>query len=326
MTIDRRNFMIGTAAVAGASLVSNLVPFRGAVAASAKSGTQVPGFYRTKVGAIEVTSLLDGGMAFGDTLMSNTNEKDLASAKADSFLPAGNSFPGYVNGFVVNTGSKVTLIDTGAMGMAQSLGQLLPNLRAAGIQPTQVDEIILTHAHPDHTNGLLNADGSKAFPDAPVRIAEQELAFWFDDTKMAVYPDKKQLFEIARKNLGPYKASGQLQTYQANTDFGGGLSAVALYGHTPGHSGVRVSDGKDQLLIWGDIVHVPALQFTHPQASIAFDTDSTQARTTRAKIFDETATDRIRVGGMHLAFPAIGHLSRRGQGYDFVPQMWEASI
>lgn len=322
MKLDRRDFIIGGAVVAGVAAVAPYIHTKTASAQGAAS-TQVAGYYRTKVGSIEVTSLLDGGMTLGDSLMLNTNPSDLAKAKEDNFLKAGSEFPAYVNGFVINTGKKIFLVDTGARGMAESLGRLSNNLSAAGYAPDSIDEVILTHAHPDHTNGLLDTMGAMVFPEAKIRIAAAELAFWFDDQTKTSKPDMAPMVDIVRANLKPYQDKGHIQTFQSNTNFGGGVSAVDLSGHTPGHSGVRVSEGDDQLLIWGDIVHVPALQFEHPEASIAFDVDIEKARASRKKLFDEVATDRIRIAGMHLTFPGIGYLARRGQGYDFIPQAWE---
>ncbi len=325
MKLDRRNFMIGSAMAAGVAAVSPYIHIKPANAQTAAS-TQVPGYYRTKVGNIEVTSLLDGGMRLGDSLMIGTNPSTLAKAKEDNFIKAGPDFPAYVNGFVINTGKKIILVDTGARGMSAGLGQLAGNLSAAGYSADRVDEVILTHAHPDHTNGLLDAAGAMMFPNAKVRISANELAFWFDEQTKTDKPDMVPMVDIARANLKPYQDKGHIQTFQSNSNFGDGVSAVELSGHTPGHSGVRVSDGNDQLLIWGDIVHIPALQFAHPDASIAFDVDAEKARASRKKLFDEVATDRIRIAGMHLTFPGFGHLSRRDKGYDFIPQAWEMGV
>jgi len=318
--------MIGAGiATAGAILAPALssVP---AAAAAPQAGAQAPGFYRTKVGSIGVTCLLDGGMTLGDDLMLKAREKDLKRAKVESFIAEGKEFPAYVNAFLINTGKKVTLVDTGGKGMAPGLGNLQSNLKAAGVSAAQVDEIIITHAHPDHTNGLLDDKGRPAFAKAKVRIAAEELDFWFNAENAAKFADKKMMFDLARKNLGPYKDAGRIETFAADADLGGGLSAVALPGHTPGHSGVRVSDGSEQLLIWGDIIHVPALQFEHPDISIAFDLDPDQARATRKAILDEVASDRIRIAGMHLVFPAAGYAVPRGTYYKFVPQAWEINV
>lgn len=326
MTLDRRNFMAGTATVAGVAIMAPYLSGGSANATSSVSGSQNKGYYRTKVGAIEVTSLLDGGMSLGDSLMLNTSPSVLSKAKEENFIKSGTNFPAYVNAFVVNTGKKIVLVDTGARGMAETLGHVSENLIAAGYSIDMIDEVIITHAHPDHTNGLLDIDGGMMFPKAKIKISAKELGYWFDKQAMASAGDKRQMFEIAQRNLKPYQDKGHIETFQDNANLGGGLSAVDLPGHTPGHSGVRVSDGKEQLLIWGDIVHVPALQFAHPEASIAFDVDVEAARMTRSRIFDEVFSDKLRVAGMHLCFPAIGNLAKRGEGYNFIPQMWETAL
>lgn len=324
--MDRRNFIVGTGiAAAGVALAPALtIP---SVQAAAPQGTkQAPGYYRTKVGSIEIVSLSDGGMTLGDELMLKTDPATLAAAKEKYYIKAGKEFPAYVNGYVINTGKKVTLVDTGAKGFAPTLGNLLSNLNESGISSEQVDEVVLTHAHPDHTNGLLNDAGARAYARAKVRLSEDELNFWFSDEQMAKYADKKMMFDLARKNLGPYKEAGQIETFKLGADLGGGIHSLSLSGHTPGHSGFRISDGKEQFLIWADLVHVPAVQFEHPDASIAFDIDPDTARATRNKIFSEVAADRLRVAGMHLAFPGIGHVAKSGNGYAFVPQMWETGV
>lgn len=324
MSLNRRNFLAGSAMAAGVAVASPYLSGKAMAGPPVSSAGNV-GYYRTKVGDIEVTSLLDGGMTLGDSLMLNVKDSDLEKAREDNFIKAGKEFPAYVNAFVINTGKKLVLVDTGARGMAETLGHVSNNLIAAGYSADMIDEVIITHAHPDHTNGLLGASGAMAFPKAKVKIAAKELAYWFDDKAMSAAGEKKQMFDIARANLKPYQDKGHIETFQSGADLGGGVSMVDLPGHTPGHSGVRVSDGAAQMLIWGDIVHVPALQFAHPEASIAFDVDVEGARASRQKIMAQAAHDKIRVAGMHLCFPAIGHVAKRGNGYDFIPQMWEMS-
>jgi len=154
-------------------------------------------------------------------------------------------------------------------------------------------------------------------------LSEEELNYWFSDEKMAAVPEKKMMFDLARKNIGPYKDAGQVETFKLGADLGGGIHSLALPGHTPGHSGLRISDGMEQFLIWADLIHIPAVQFEHPDISIAFDTDPDMAKTTRAKILAEVAADRLRIAGMHLVFPGIGHVTKNGSGYAFEPQAWE---
>lgn len=324
MTIDRRDFMIAGGIVAAGAVMAPLLAQSVSARGDVNAKAQAPGYYSTKIGSLRVTSLLDGGMTLGDELMLNATPDVLRKAREDQFITGHTKdFPAYVNAFVVESAKKVTLIDTGGVGMAPNLGHVRGNLQAAGYALSQINEIILTHAHPDHTNGLLDGVGTRLYENAVVRLHEAELAFWFDDAQREKYKDKAMLFDAARKNLGPYKEAGRIETYKSGADFGGGLSSVFLPGHTPGHSGVRVSDGAAQLMIWGDIVHVPAVQFAHPSVSIAFDLDPAQAAATRTKIFDELAADRIALAGMHLVFPARGHLAKDGAGYRFVAEYYD---
>lgn len=326
MTIDRRDFMIGAGiAVGGAALAPAMGIMSSAHAATAPQG-QAPGYYRTKVGGITVTTILDGSMEMANDLFTKAQPEMIEAARAQYFLPKDGPFPAYINAFLIQSGGKNILIDTGAQGFGPTMGRTKGTLSAIGIAPEAIDEIILTHAHPDHANGLLNEQGGIAFKNAVLKVCEADVNFWYDDAAMAKYAAKKMMFDTARKNLGPYKESGQLQTFKFDADLGRGLSSVGLPGHTPGHTGVMVADGKEQLLIWGDIVHNAFLQFDHPEQTLAYDLDEHVAAATRKKIFDRVAADRLRIAGMHLPFNAIGHLAKRGDGYHFVPQRWEADI
>ncbi len=329
MSFDRRNFMIGSAVIAGAAALSSWVkPSLAGTDSMAvpKESKQAPGYYRTKVGNITVTTILDGAMQMPNEIFINATPEIIKESRNRHFIPQDGPYPAYINSFLIETGDKKILIDTGAKNYIPTTGHTMGILNMLGVSPLQIDEIILTHAHPDHANGLLDDAGGIAFPKSVVKVCTPEVDFWFSDDQMAKFADKKGLFDSARTNLTPYKTSGQLQTYKPDADLGNGLSSVALPGHTPGHSGVMVSDGTAQLLIWGDIVHNAFLQFDYPEQSLSFDTDADAARATRAKIFDRTATDRLRIAGMHLPMGAIGHLAKRGNGYDFVPQWWETNI
>ena len=277
-----------------------------------------------KVGSVEVTAVLDGGMVFAPTLFPKTSAEDAAKAQEAAFQEPG-PIKAYLNTFVIKTGGKLILVDSGYGGEGgASVGKLMKNLMVAGYTPADFTDIYLTHAHPDHVSGLVDVAGGMVFPKAQLRLNETELQFWFDDAALAKAPEgAKGLFAAARKALTPYKEAERVATFKGGADLGQGISTINLAGHTPGHSGFRIADGKEQLVIWGDIVHAPVLQFAHPDWSIAFDTDAAQAAETRAKIFDEMATDRVRVAGMHLVFPALGHVSKAGTGYVYTPQIWE---
>lgn len=329
MGFDRRNFIKTVMAGTAAGMAANFFGIKGVVAAdkgeSMNHQEQVPGIYRTKIGDIELTSIFDGGMEMGPAIVLNADEKEIKRMKDKAFIQE-SYIPGYLNSFVVKARGKLILIDTGYGKGAGATGQLLKNLAAAGFKPEMFDEILLTHAHPDHVGGMVDDTGALVFKNASVRLSEKELSFWYDDAQKSKFSEKAIMFDAARKNLGPYKDAGRIGTFKDNADLGGGLWAVDLPGHTPGHSGFRVSSGDEDLLIWGDIIHMQSLQFAHPEWGLSFDIDAEQAKITRRKILDKVVTDRTRIGGMHLSFPGLGHVEKSGEVYAFAPQKWEAKL
>lgn len=330
MSFDRRNFIKTAAFGTIAGLAASYIGVKSAQAAEGEPGTtectgQVPGIYRTKLRDIAVTSIFDGGMQMGPAIILEPDEAEINRLKEKEFIKE-SYIPGYLNTFVVSSSGNLTLIDTGFGKGASSTGNLLNNLKAAGFSPDMFNQVLLTHAHPDHVNGLVDEKGTPVFKNASIRLSDQELAFWYDDAQKSKLSDKAMMFDAARHNLDPYKALGRIETFIANADLGGGITAVDLPGHTPGHSGFRIASGSDQLLIWGDIIHMQSLQFAHPEWGLAYDIDADQAKTTRRKILDEVVTDRLRIGGMHLSFPGLGNVEKSGEAYAFVPQKWEADL
>ena len=329
MSINRRKLLQGAGAVTAIAAtlpLSRIASASPTVSAISPVRTgQVPGIYRTKVGSMEITSILDGGMELGLGLFLKATPDEAEKLQREAFVTPG-PVRAYVNAFVINTGSKIILVDSGGGSMmGPTLGRLQQNLFAAGFRPSDINEILLTHAHIDHVSGLVNAAGLPVFPQAQVRINDIELQYWYDDEIMGkALKETQPLFRGARRALDPYKNASLIQTFKMGADLGNGITTVDLSGHTPGHTGFRFSDGADQLLIWGDIVHAPVLQFAHTDWAIAFDVDAAKATETRKKILDQVSTDRIRIAGMHLSFPAIGHAAKAGRRkYEFVPQVWE---
>lgn len=307
-----------------ASLVVTLLVGATAEAAAPQQKTQAPGYYRMMLGEIELTVLFDGIFQM-DTqkLLTNITPKQLDAALARSFLksPVDTS----VNGFLVNTGSKLVLIDTGAGTIfGSSLGRLLSNLKASGYGPDQVDEIYITHMHGDHVGGL-SADGKPVFPKAVVRAAQQEADFWLSQAHLDAAPeDRKDGYRNAMNMLNPYISAGKFKPFSGDTELVPGVRAMATPGHTPGHT-VYVIESKDQkLLLWGDLMHVAAAQFPDPSVTILFDTDSGMAGEQRKKVFADAANGAFWIAGAHLSFPGIGHLRTAGSGYTFIPANYAA--
>ena len=174
---------------------------------------------------------------------------------------------------------------------------------------------------PDHIGGALDGDAAR-FPNASVHVNDAELAFWTDPANAASVPDAiRPWFDLAGKVVAAY--GDRVQPFQSDADLGGGLSAVVLPGHTPGHSGYRVSSGTAQALLWGDSTVVASLQFVHPDAGIVFDTDSAEAAVTRRRVLDMAVADRMLVSGTHMPFPGFGHVATRGEAYAWVPEEWK---
>lgn len=290
-----------------------------ACAAAPQQKTQVPGWYRTMVGDFEVTALYDGYIDLdAKQLLKFTRPGEIDRGMARAFEP-GPTVQTSVNGFLVNTGQQLILVDTGARGFSPNLGHLAENLKSAGYDPSQVDLVLLTHLHADHVNGLETADGKLAFPNAQVMASAPEAAFWLSDDNKAKAPkDMQGFFDMAKAAVTPYQAAGHWKTFEPNAKIASGVTAVAT-GHTPGHSSYLFESNGQKLLVMGDMVHVGSVQFARPDVAIAFDTDNQRAIATRKQWFARAAKDKLLLAGAHVTFPGLGHLRAEGKGYVWVP-------
>ena len=306
------------AAIALGAVISFIQP---ACASAPMAAPQASGYYRIMVGDIEVTALSDGTIDFPmDTLLRGESPAQIRAAFAKAFqkLPAESS----MNQFLVNTGSRLVLVDTGAGAFyGPTLGNTVASLRAAGYTPEQVDEVVITHMHADHTGGLVH-DGKPAFPNAIVRIARAEVDFWMNPANESLVPEGvRGSFAVARQALAPYIAAGRLKPFVGETEIVPGIRALPAPGHTAGHTYYAVESKGETLLAWGDAVHAAAVQFADPTVFIAWDSDGRGARAAREKALADAARKGYLVAGAHLPFPGVGHVSRAvdGKGYVFVP-------
>lgn len=283
--------------------------------------TQAPGYYRVMLGDFEVTAISDGTVNLPMLkLLTNEKPQKIAAALKAGFLK--DTVETSVNTFLVNTGSKLVLIDTGAAGLfGPTLGNLLTNLRAAGYQPEQVDEIYITHMHADHVGGLM-AGTALAFPNAVLRIDKADTDFWLSTDKMNAAPEAaKGSFQGAMASVNPYVAAGKLKTFSGSTELVPGIHAQPAYGHTPGHTIYIVESKGERLELWGDLMHVAAVQFENPSVTIQFDSDSKAAAAARKAAYAEGAKSGSLIGFAHVAFPGLGHLRAApgGKGYVWIP-------
>jgi glyoxylase-like metal-dependent hydrolase (beta-lactamase superfamily II) len=322
MHITRRSFAALGGAVIGNALLAALPAF----AKAPFAGVQAPGVYRHKVGAFEVTVLSDGWLGLDPKIFSG-DAAGAAKLLESAFLPK-DAVPTSVNEWLVNTGDKLVLVDTGTSNVfAPTLGRMATNLTAAGVDAGAIDTIILTHMHPDHVAGLLTADKKIAFPNAGVYVNEDDYKFWTSAEIAAKAPaDAKPFFDIATNAIKPYADAGKLMMLKDGAEPVPGMTAVLAPGHTVGHTMVRLSSQGSHLLIWGDIVHNAALQFPEPDRALTFDTDQPTAIASRKRVFDMVSTDRLAIAGAHLPFPGLGHVAKLSSGYAYVPVPWGEAL
>ena len=283
---------------------------------------QIPGFYHRRIGDIVVTALSDGYLDGTVDVMQNISVSDATDLLTGAFRPGRRTS---VNCYLIYSAGRLALVETGSGDyLLPTAGKLQANLKAAGVNPADIDTVILTHMHPDHSAGLTNPKtGERFFPNAELVVHENEPKHWQDDAAMNAAPQraKELYFQCAREQIAPYH--NQMKTWSTATEVFPGVRSMPLHGHTPGHSGYMVSSGKDSLLIWGDIIHVPEVQIPRPEVTMAFDTDPHAAAATRTKVFDMVTNDRQLIAGMHVHFPGFAHMTRSGDGYIMLPEPWD---
>ncbi|EPG8608069.1 TPA: MBL fold metallo-hydrolase [Raoultella ornithinolytica] len=268
-------------------------------------------FSTRRIGDFVVTALSDGTMSASLDWLSGieTAEATVIQHRARIAEP-GNI---HINGYLIQGRGRTLLVDAGAGGLNNVGGQLIDNLGAAGISPDDVDTVLLTHGHPDHIGGLIDAEGLPVFKQAELHLHPLEAQYWQDDERFKVANERgKRNFNLARRTLDVYARQLRLLDEGAITE---GILPVWLPGHTPGHTGFRITSGEQCLLIWGDIVHFPHIQSARPDVSIVFDCDPLQAEETRKKILAQAASEKLLVAGMHLDRSGFANVLKAGQGY-----------
>jgi glyoxylase-like metal-dependent hydrolase (beta-lactamase superfamily II) len=334
--VVRQVIMISAAiAIAGAFTAATPV-----FAAAPQVRTQAPGFYRMILGDFEITALLDGTHPFPDVEVLTKPKPGVEAARsklfddepgeANALLAASDlkvPTEGSINAFLVNTGTKLILIDSGAGTLyGACCGHLLDNMRAAGYQPEQVDEVFLTHLHADHVGGIAPG-GRMAFPNAIIRASNFDADYWLDDENEKSSPSfLRPMFEGDKASLRPYIAAGRFLPFDAGSELVPGIRAIAAPGHTVGHTLFVVQSKGQKLVVWGDIVHVAAIQFPDPAVSVEYDTDERQAEETRKAIFSQAAREGFWIGAAHISFPGLGHVGVRANEFVWIPAEYTTQL
>ena len=315
--IDRRKLLAGSAAATALAAAP-------AVAAHPAAGVQSPGVYRQKIGSFEVTALYDGTWfrKIDEKFVRNAGPAEVTKALADSFLQPG-IVPTSFTALLVNTGSKLVLIDSGTGGqLGPTTGHLPGALAAAGVKPEAIDTIAISHFHPDHINGIKDKDGKKMFANAEIQVPAPEWAFWMDDASMAVAPEamRPQFLNVRRifRDI-----ADEVKRFQPGAEVAAGVASLAAHGHTPGHTVFSIHSGNQSLLVLGDTTNHPWLFARNPEWQGVFDMDGAMAVDNRKRLLDRAAADRMLVAGYHFPFPATGYIVKTATGYEVVPVMWQ---
>lgn len=329
--LNRRHLLAGAAAVSAAA-ATGLRP-TAANASVPPTGTQAPGFYRYKVGSYECTSINDGARTFPmpEKFVVNIPKEESLAAGEAAYMPKGMVTVPF-NPQLINTGSKLVLIDTGN-GVANlepskgAVGRTLQNLAAAGVDPKNIDVVLLSHLHPDHTNGIRLADGALAFPNAELMVPGKDWEFWTSEdnaAKAESNPMMKNYFANVKKTFAGLES--KVTKYDWGKEVAPGITSIATPGHTPGHTSFAVASGDAKVLIQSDVTNIPEFFLRNPDWHVMYDADAALAQTTRHKFYDMAAAEKATVIGFHFTFPSVGHVEKDGAKYRLIPSAWNPTI
>jgi glyoxylase-like metal-dependent hydrolase (beta-lactamase superfamily II) len=329
--LTRRHALVaGAAALAAPALVGGAAQAQTTPAAPAApataAATQAPGFYRYKVGDAIVTAINDGfAMRPLEGFVRNAQLPAVQQAMSAAFLPT-TALPIPFTTLVVQSGGKTVLIDVGNGDAGAPTSRVwMTNFKAAGFDPAQITSVVISHFHGDHINGLRLRDGTDVFPKAEVQVPQQEWAFWMSDERMNQAPEAMRgAFQNVRRVFKPMEA--RVKQYNPGVEVGPGITSVAAFGHSPGHTAFVIASGNAKLMNMSDLTNHPALFVRHPDWSAVFDQDADMARATRRRMLDMAATEKTQVHFYHAPFPASGHIVKDGTGYQLVPLQWTPAI
>jgi glyoxylase-like metal-dependent hydrolase (beta-lactamase superfamily II) len=319
-SLSRRAMLTGASAAGFAALAAP------ALARAPMLNTQAPAFYRFKVGAFEATVVSDGPLALGEPkpeMFVGMTKEVIAKSLTDNFIPTDNVVLEQ-NTLVVNTGDKLVLFDTGTGSdktpFGPTAGRLQKNLAAAGIDPKDIDVIALTHAHPDHCWGLMGEGAKRNFPNAQIYMAQSDLDFWTDEGKKSI-PFIGGMIDPTRAQLLPNR--DRIVFVKDGQEIVPGIQAMAAPGHTVGHTVFMITSQGKSICNTADLAHHHVLTMQMPKMEFAYDTDGKQGAASRIRVFDMLAAQRIPLIAYHFPWPGIGHVAKRGEGYDYIasPQL-----
>ncbi|TDH62809.1 MBL fold metallo-hydrolase [Dankookia rubra] len=330
MSIVSRRGLLGAAA---ATAVASVLPGLPAMAAAPFRNVLPPAWQRFKVGEFEATVVSDGLLPIGkpEPAFPTAPVGELRNLLASNFLPLDET-PLEQNILILNTGRQLILFDTGmgeSMGPASKMfgptsGRMLQNMRAAGIEPEQIDLVVLTHAHCDHCWGLVDGAGNRVFPNAQVAISETDLKFWTDDANKKGPEFMVTFIDGAKKNLLAYR--DRMIMVKDGQPVAPGVVAISTPGHTMGHHCYAVTSGNATMVNTGDLAHHPVLLLRRPMWEFAYDSDPKLSAQTRTRMLDRLATDKHQILSYHFPWPGLGRVVKEGEGFGWYATPTNVSV
>lgn len=276
---------------------------------------QAAGAYSFTIGEAKVTALSDGSMPMDvHRTLKGISPAEIDALLARSFLA--NPTEPSINAFLIEMNERTVLVDTGAGGLfgPGNGGRLPEALVAAGVRPDEIDDILITHTHPDHIGGLVN-DGQMAFPKAKVHVGKPDLDFFLSPR----YTGNPRLAEQIKTMFKPYMDAGRVQGFERSGELLPGITVELRPGHSPGSAVFTLMSQKQQLVIIGDIIHVAVVQLYRPDVTFIFDENPSEARADRERAFRDFARAGTLIASPHMSFPGVGHIGAEGRTYRWFP-------
>ncbi|MEM6275482.1 MAG: MBL fold metallo-hydrolase [Pseudomonadota bacterium] len=303
MAITRRSLLASAAA-------APLLPVAGSAIAGGHAATAPVQTSRTfAVGEFTVTTLLAGSGTRDEpqgTFGMNVSAEEFARVSEENFISS-ESYVGSFTPVLVQTGTETILFDTGLPGDG------VPSaLSTLGLSPTDITHVVLTHMHPDHIGGM-TTDAGEVYTNAAYVTGRVEYDFWNGADN--------RIGQAMAAKVTPF--AERMTFLEDGQDVRGGVTAMAAFGHTPGHMAYMISSGTDQLLITADMANHHVWSLANPDWEVRFDGDKEAAAATRRRVLGMLAAERIPMVGYHMPFPAAGYVETAGDGFRWVPVTYQ---
>lgn len=320
--VSRRDILKAGAGTAALAATGALLPHPVRAAADMQT-TQMPGYYRFKLGEFEITILSDGAYGLPTDLLGQNQPREVIQDYLKAHFLDPDTRTSHVNIPLINTGEELILVDVGGgHNFQQGAGQLVANMQAAGYEPDDVDKIIITHGHPDHIWGLIDDFDELIYPNAEYYISENEWNFWTTDEAKNKLPEMFQAFTAGADRRLPMIADNT-KCIKPGTEIASGIMTIDTPGHTAGHMSLQITSGSESLIVTADTLTHPFISFEHPDWWPRTDLLADQAEKSRRTVLEMAATDRTQMLVYHLTFPGLGNVARDGNAYRWIPSTWK---